>query len=31
MNTPTLELDRPSAAFIATLEEDSAMVQAPER
>jgi hypothetical protein len=29
MNTPTFELDRPSAAFIATLEVDSSMMQAP--
>ena len=31
MNTPTFELDRSSAAFIATLEVDSPMMQAPER
>jgi len=31
MNTPTFELDRPSAAFIATLEVDSSMMQALER
>jgi hypothetical protein len=31
MSTPTFELDRPSAAFIATLEVDSSMMQAPER
>jgi hypothetical protein len=31
MNTPTFELDRPPAAFIATLEVDSSMMQAPER
>jgi hypothetical protein len=31
MNTPTFELDRPSAAFIATLEVDCPMMQAPER
>ena len=31
MNTPTLELDRSSAAFIARLEADGSMVQAPER
>jgi hypothetical protein len=31
MNTPTFEFDRSSAAFIATLEVDSSMMQAPER
>ena len=31
MSTPTFELDRLSAAFIATLEGDSPMMQAPER
>ena len=31
MNTPTFELDRSSAAFIATLEVDSPMMRAPER
>jgi hypothetical protein len=30
MSTPTFELDRPAAAFIATLEVDSPMMQAPE-
>jgi hypothetical protein len=31
MSTPTFELDRSPAAFIATLEVDSAMMRAPER
>ena len=31
MSTPTFELDRSPAAFIATLEVDSPMMQAPER
>jgi hypothetical protein len=31
MSTPTFELDRSSAVFIATLEVDSPMMQAPER
>jgi len=31
MSTPTFELDRSPAAFIATLEVDSAMMQAPAR
>jgi len=31
MSTPTFELDRSPAAFIATLEVDSSMMQAPER
>jgi len=31
MNTPIFELDRSSAAFIAMLEVDSPMMQAPER
>jgi hypothetical protein len=31
MNTPTFELDRSPAAFIATLEVGSTMMQAPER
>ena len=31
MNTLTFELDRPSAASIATLDVDSTMMQAPER
>jgi hypothetical protein len=30
MSTPTFGLDRPPAAFIATLEVDSPMMQAPE-
>jgi hypothetical protein len=30
MSTPTFELDRSPAAFIATLEVDSPMMQAPE-
>ena len=30
MNTPTFELDRPSAASNATLDVDSPMMQAPE-
>jgi hypothetical protein len=29
MNTPTFELDRPSAASIVTLDVDSPMMQAP--
>jgi hypothetical protein len=31
MSTPAFELDRSPAAFIATLEVDSAMMRAPER
>ena len=31
MSTPTFELDRSPAAFIATLEVGSPMMQAPER
>ncbi len=31
MNTPTFELDRSPATFIARLEGDTTMMQAPER